>query len=434
MSRTSKHPFCFVLAASWTCAAVAQDATSDQRIPLGDHASLALDAEARARFEHYRGNEFGDAVVPDEGYELYRILPSADLEVGSYLHAFVQLGLTDANRDDRSVGPVDDTGNEILQGFVELSFPGPGGTTVGAGRKVMSLGSERLVSARYGPNVLRSFDGAWVNWHNPHLRVDTFFLHPVRNNGGSFNDDSEGSRRLWGIYGTWSDPGDDSGLDVYYLGLSSREALYNQGTGPETRNTVGLRYFGESADWTWDLEGFYQFGNFAGGRVRAWSIATDTGYTFRYAPLRPRLGIKANVISGDRNPDNTELQTFSALFPKGKYFGESGLIGPSNLINLHPSLTLDLGNGWSLGTAAVFYWRESLHDGIYDPAGNLLRPDGDSRSRYIGTQGDVVLGWEFSRQLSFEAGYSVFRPGTFIRDTGRAETVHFVGLEALWRY
>ena len=35
-----------------------------------------LGAEVRARYEHYRNNEFGDAAVPDEGYELYRILPT----------------------------------------------------------------------------------------------------------------------------------------------------------------------------------------------------------------------------------------------------------------------------------------------------------------------------------------------------------------------
>jgi len=122
------------------------------------------------------------------------------------------------------------------------------------------------------------------------------------------------------------------------------------------------------------------------------------------------------------------------MFPKGKYFGESGQIGPTNLINVHPSLELQLGNGWSLSTAVVLYWRQSLRDGVYGVAGNLLRPSGSSRARHIGTQADLVLGREISRQLSIEAAYSLFRPGRFIRETGRAETVHFVGIEALWRY
>lgn len=197
---------------------------------------------------------------------------------------------------------------------------------------------------------------------------------------------------------------------------------------------MGARLFGKHSGWSWDLEGFYQFGNFAGAPVRAWSVASDVRYTFRDVKLQPRMGMKANIISGDRDPNNPELQTFNVLFPKGKYFGEIGLIGPTNLINLHPSVTLDLGNGWSLGTAMVFYWRESTRDGVYGVSGNLLRASGDSRAAYIGTQGDVVLGWEVSRQLSFEAAYSVFKPGDFIRETGNAETVHFVGLEALWRY
>jgi hypothetical protein len=28
----------------------------------------------------------------------------------------------------------------------------------------------------------------------------------------------------------------------------------------------------------------------------------------------------------------------------------------------------------------------------------------------------------------------MFRPGAFIKDTGHAATVHFIGLQALWRY
>jgi hypothetical protein len=106
------------------------------------------------------------------------------------------------------------------------------------------------------------------------------------------------------------------------------------------------------------------------------------------------------------------------LFPKGKYFGEIGLIGPANLINLHPIAGIDLGSGWSLSAAAVFYLRESLGDGVYGAPGNLLRASTGSRERYIGTQADVVLGWEPTRTLSFEVAYSVFEPGPFIKETG----------------
>ncbi|MFY0479918.1 alginate export family protein [Achromobacter marplatensis] len=406
-------------------------------IRLGNGAGLTLGAEVRARYEHYRNNEFGAAAVPDEGYALYRFLPYADLRAGRHFRAFTQLILTQTNRDGASIGPPDDTGNDVLQAFADVSLAGAAGEwTLRGGRQVMAYGSERLISARYGPNVLRAFDGGMASWQASALRVDAFLVRPVRNDRGNFQDRADRDRRLGGFHATWFQPGGhpDTGLDTYLLNLSSKDARYNQGSGPENRNTAGLRYFGERGRWDWDLEGAYQYGGFAGAPVRAWSLASHVGYTFADAPLRPRLSLKANVISGDRDPDDASLQTFNVLFPQGKYFGEAGQLGPSNLINLHPALTLDLGSGWSLGAAAVFYWRQSLQDGVYGVAGNLLRPAGGSRSRYIGTQADVVLGWTVSRHLSVEAAYSVFRPSSFIRDTGRADVLHFVGLEALWRY
>lgn len=404
---------------------------------LGSGVGLTLGAEVRARYEHYQNNEFGAAAVPDEGYALYRFLPYADLKAGRHFRAFTQLALTQTNRDAASVGPPDDTGNDVLQAFADISLSGSGGDlTLRAGRQVMAYGSERLISARYGPNVLRAFDGGMASWQASALRVDAFLVRPVRNDPDDFHDRADRDRKLGGLYATWSEPGGQAGagLDAYLLNLSSAAARYNQGAGPESRNTAGLRYFGERAGWDWDLEGVYQYGDFAGAPVRAWSLASHAGYTFASVPLRPRLSLKANVISGDRDPEDASLQTFNVLFPQGKYFGEAGQIGPSNLINLHPALTLDLGSGWSLNAAAVFYWRQSLQDGVYGVAGNVLRPAGGSRSRYIGAQADAVLGWTVSRHLSFEAAYSVFRPGSFIRDTGRADTLHFFGLEALWRY
>ena len=316
---------------------------------VGERSALTLGAEVRVRYEHYRNNEFGEAAVPDEGYELFRTLPYADLRLGSRVRAFTQLNLTDAHRDADSIGPVDDTGADLLQGFVDTSFGSPedGQWMLRVGRQVMAYGNERLISARYGANVLRSFDGVLLSPESPRVRMDAFLVRPVRNALGSFNDHADRDRRLWGLYVTLSEPArvPDTGVDLYYLGLSNAHARYNQGSGPETRNTLGVRYFGDRYGWSWDLEGIYQFGTFAGASARAWSVASDVRYTFDDVRWRPRLGLKAAIITGDRDPDDPELQTLNVYFPWGKFFGEAGLIGPSNLIDLHPSLTLDLGSG-----------------------------------------------------------------------------------------
>jgi hypothetical protein len=210
--------------------------------------------------------------------------------------------------------------------------------------------------------------------------------------------------------------------------------VFNQGGGEEARHTLGSRFFGKAQGWDWNFEGMFQFGSFEGGNIRAWSAASDTGYTFQAVTFSSRIGLKANIISGDRNRDDPNLQTFNPLFPRGKYFGEIGLIGPSNLVNVHPSVTLRLSEQWTLSGAGVFYWRESLGDGIYDTGGGLVRPSDGSRARYIGSQADVVLAWEPVRWFSAELAYSVFAPGQFIKDTGPSKTAHFVGFETVVKF
>ena len=65
---------------------------------------------------------------------------------------------------------------------------------------------------------------------------------------------------------------------------------------------------------------------------------------------------------------------------------------------------------------------------------NLLRADMGSDSRYIGTQAELLLECQIDRHLSLSASYSVFTAGGFIEDTGAEETIHFVGLELLYRF
>lgn len=281
-----------------------------------------------------------------------------------------------------------------------------------------------------------AFDGGLGRIQAGSWTVDGFFLRPVENNLHGFDDRTDGGHRALGLYATRSLPeiGSGAGLDLYWIGYHRAVGRFDAGTGTEDRHTLGARIFGIAGPWTWNHEAMLQVGSFGSGHILAWSVATDMRYTFRELPLAPFLELKANIISGDGGRGDGTLGTFNALFPRGKYFGEIGLLGPANLINLHPIAGMELGSGWSLSAAAVFYWRESLADGIYGNPGNLLRSAGPSRARYIGTQAEIVLGWEATRNLSFELAYAVFEPGRFIRETGPSNLVQFVGLEAQMRF
>ncbi len=106
------------------------------------------------------------------------------------------------------------------------------------------------------------------------------------------------------------------------LGLDRKNASFDQVTAHELRHSVGTRIWGHKAGWDYNLEFVYQFGSFGSGDIQAWTAASDVGFTFANALFEPRLGLKANVTSGDDNPNNRDLQAFNPLFPRGAYFGE----------------------------------------------------------------------------------------------------------------
>nr|WP_249158716.1 alginate export family protein [Bradyrhizobium tropiciagri] len=388
---------------------------------------ISTGVEARARYEGYQNNLWGSAPAPDDGYLWLRLMPHADIHAGP-VRAFVQgiagyvVGL------ETPPGPADQTGVDLLQGFGEAVVPvGDAMVTLRGGRELISLGSERLVGTRYGPNIPQPFDGVHVIADVAPIRLQLMRVDPVAIGPGNFDDHASDTRSLTGAYATLQPGG--TGVDAYVLDFRNRNAQFEQGTGDEHRQTVGVRVFGERGPWSWNWELMEQFGRFSGEPIRAWSLGTETAY--RIEPVTFRL--RADIISGDHDAADHVLQTFNPMFPKGKYFGELTPLGPSNIVNVHPGIDFDLGHNLTIGFAAIAYWRQSRGDGIYGIAGNLLRAGNRSDALHIGDQQEVVLNWHPHPLVNVLASYSLFEPGEFIRQTGPAQTIHMIGFEVMYR-
>lgn len=390
--------------------------------------------EARARYEGFRGNLWGSGDAPDDGYLWLRAMPHMDLHVGP-LRAFVQPILSTARGVGGSAGPTDTSGVDMLQSFADVRLPLGEHTalTLRGGRALTPLGSERLVGIRYGPNVPQAFDGIWLKLDHGAVHAELFSAKPVAPEPGDFDDHTSDTKRLRGIYAT-TRLSDALSIDVYWMEYRNTSARFAQGAGRENRDTFGLRAFGGANDWAWNWEAMLQRGYFGDARIRAWSLATETSYRIAESPLTPRLRLRANFVSGDDDPDDDRLGTFNPMFPKGKYFGELSTVGPYNIVNIHPSIDFDLGRGFTLDVAGGAYWRASRRDGVYSVPGQLIRDDGASDARFIGTQAEAVVGWQVDKALSMSASLSVFKPGAFIRETGPARTIHMVGAETRYRF
>ena len=397
-------------------------------IPLTVDAYLTTGVELRLRNETFRANLWGDGPAPDDGYLWARAMPYADLHVdlhGGAVRGFVQPILGYALGVAPAAGPIDQTRADLLQAFVDVTFAG---VTLRGGRQMLSLGTERLIGTRYGPNVPLAFDGARVIVRRKALALTLLRVRPVQPGPASFDDRASPSKQLWGGYAGIP------GLDAYYLGYRNDRARFDSGGGDEHRASFGLRSFGTRGPWHWNVEGIVQRGRFAAQRIRAWSVGAEAGRSFPAARFRPDVTIRVNVVSGDRDRKDGTLGTFNALFPKGKYFGELSPVGPYNIVNANPGVSFDLGGGVSAGAMAQFYWRYARGDGVYDVPGTLIRAAGTARRSAIGRQVEALAGWQATPELTLSASLSAFAAGAFLRETGPARTIVMLGLEANYRF
>ena len=114
------------------------------------------------------------------------------------------------------------------------------------------------------------------------------------------------------------------------------------------------------------------------------------------------------------------------LYPRGNYFNELATLGPRNFFNVHPFLTLKPHERFSMTADWDFFWRQSLNDGLYSPAGALIRGAGGSRAHYVGSAVSLTADWQINRHLDSRRSTCMRSLGNFIRDTGPAESIDFI--------
>ena len=173
-------------------------------LPHGDgdvHATFG--AEVRVRYEGYTNDLWGGAPVDDHDYVWLRALPYADLHVGEHFRVFAQLISAFEVDDEAGRSPIDEDRIDLLQAFADVAMPlGAGSVTLRGGRQVLGYGSERLISARYGPNVLQAFDLAKVVHEDKGWRLDLLYGRPVDHEPGGFDDATSDTETLWSAYNT----------------------------------------------------------------------------------------------------------------------------------------------------------------------------------------------------------------------------------------
>jgi len=355
--------------------------------------------------------------------------------VGKHFRSFIQLQSSLANGKVSKPSGVDENQLDLHQAFIDMSLPAAKQQLVfRLGRQELSYGSQRLVAVRDGPNNRQSFDAAKLMYTGKRLKGDAFFSHYVLSKQNIFDDGFNKNTKFWGAYLGVNKIPVLQNIDVYYFGLLKATAVFDDGKGKELRHSIGSRIWKRTGNWQYDFEGLYQWGKFTTSNISAWTISSNTSYTFNSLKCNPQIGLKTELISGDRNYNDNKLNTFNPLFPRGSYFGLAALIGPSNLQDIHPSVSVNLSKNLDLNFDYDAFWRYSSNDGIYAPNVSMIYSGKNISNKFIGHQYSTELVYTPNNYLYFRLEFTLFKAGDYLKAAGEGKDILFTGFTAQLKF
>lgn len=381
--------------------------------------------ESRTRFERGWHPSFGREVEDPDGYLLQRTMLDGQWRIAPGLSTRLQLRSSLVG--GRRAGPraSDKDTLDLNQGYVELSLPAqPGSLTARIGRQEIEFGTARLVTARDGLNDRLSFDGVRVMHQGTSGQWGAWVTRPVVTRPEAFDNRADGSQFFAAAYAATA--GTD-GLGVIVALRRADRVAYVQAAGSESRVTYAARASGRGAGWDHDWEAGLQRGRFANGPIRAWYVATETGWSPGRGPWR--LGLRADAASGDKSSTDPALQTFHALFASTAFSGLAGLIGPANARDLAASVQYRPTAQLVLTAGTTRFWRTEAGDGIYSIGGAPLAGERLGSSRAVGRQVTLQAALDVGAASVLSVTASRFESSEALRRAGLAPTV---GLFTAW--
>jgi hypothetical protein len=343
-------------------------------------------------------------------------------------------------------------------------FGTQGKVGIRAGRQGIYLGNGLAFSFPATSNIISIPDGIRAYVDTGHDRLDVFFGVPtLRRNDGLIQDGDNQHEQFGIVYGSHDFPtlnlmGSDAHISTDPFVIHTRLAsggtvnpanpgatfrtitsFYGNGpagtastiNGQEEVYTLGDRLYGDIGNLDFDWTGQLQRGSFGGYSVEAFAIYTDTGYTFRSLPWKPRLGTHLDVASGggDKNSKTTNL--FDQQFIRQPYIGETVNTAPTltNLWDVSPHLKVTPLAALSAEFSWTFWYRYSSADAVYGPTGPYLAPSSfaatlGAQGNYVGSQPQLDVRWTPIPHIAFDGEIGEMVAGDVIKHAGGGSSTY----------
>lgn len=391
---------------------------------------LSVGGEIRYRYENYEDPGFGAGPETSSGYILQRYLLHTDWHFGRHFRVFAQFqsGLEEGRNGGPRPTDVDIA--DLHQGFIDITDASQN-LRLRVGRQEIEFGTGHLIGESEGLNIRRAFDGFRFTGRHGRWTWNSTLTHPVLVRPYTF-DIPDHTETEWGAGFTRTR--EHGGWSGYYFGLNRKQTSFNGKTGKDIPETFGSRVWNQGTFLDYNTDFIFQTGTFGNGHILAGAVSSNDGVTVHKLKFQPRFGLRFDYASGDSDHFSKNLNTFNPLFPNPMYSSISALLGPSNLTDIGPTIRLTLNSKTAISPEMPFYWRSSIHDGIYNFAGFFIRPGNLSTAKFVGYQPGLTLDRTFSPHFSSTAGYFYFFTGDFLKQTPPGKDVGYFYATFTFRY
>ena len=380
---------------------------------------LTLGGDDREKAESYQHPTFGKTgVTQDTTYE-HRLLIHANVQLDSF-RAFIEFG--NENEEGRlpKALPTDTDRFDLQQAFLDYNTSmGLGRLTLRAGREELLFGEGLLIGPRDAPNIRQDWDGFRASYQQSDLKLDVFAVRPVNNFPRLFDDETSTTQALWGAYATLHPTAiAPFSVDVYAFGFENSSYTLSDGTGADHRATLGVRGYGTVGQFDGVLETIGQTGSFDNRTVLAYALHSELGFTENDVWSAPRLGLRFDDISGNRNRGSGTEGSFNPISPNLSYSTEAAIESACNL--RQAGLTLGITPIPSVNVSYEYegLWRDSTADAFYvAPQIPLFQPHG-ANQRFSGTEQQIFGSWRINPFFQLKGAVVHFEPGAFITSSG----------------
>ncbi len=339
---------------------------------------------------------------------------------------------------------------DLHQGYVTLGNAREFPLVAKVGRQELSYGDERLIGAFDWNNIGRTFDAIKLSYSiTTNSWVDAFTSHVVIPRDNHF-DTPNNYDTFSGIYASSRDlvPWQES--QVYFLARNTSHNSPNLETGalvplPSPRDiyTPGFRLKslpGKLSGFDYGIEADYQFGRYVSAtgtaptavlgkslKQDAYLLHLEGGYTLAQT-YSPRVGLEFNYASGDKNSTDNTHGTFDTLFPTTHaVVGIMDLYSLQNIEDLRINFSVKPTKKFTIFSSFRGVWLATPADAFYlanqaprtggtvgGHNGYALNP---SYNRFVGTEADLVLTYNFTSYAQVQTGYGHFFVGNYVKES-----------------